>query len=149
MKLFTIGFTKKSAKDFFELLTKNDIKNLIDIRLNNVSQLAGFSKGNDLEYFLKELCGIKYSHNINLAPTKDILDDYKKKKITWTQYETKFNDLLNHRNINDALSNYLKKEMGGVCLLCSESTPENCHRRLVAEYIKKAFPDLDIEIIDL
>ena len=82
MKLFTIGFTKKSAKEFFELLTNNDIKKLIDIRLNNVSQLAGFSKGNDLKYFLKELCGIQYSHNVNLAPTKDILDDYKKKKIT-------------------------------------------------------------------
>jgi len=136
MKLFTIGFTKKSAKEFFELLTNNDIKKLIDIRLNNVSQLAGFSKGNDLKYFLKELCGIQYSHNVNLAPTKDILDDYKKKKITWSQYEKSFIDLLDHRNINDDLINYLEREIGGVCLLCSESTPENCHRRLVAEYIQ-------------
>lgn len=149
MKLFTMGFTKKSAKEFFELLTKNDIKKLIDIRLNNISQLAGFSKGNDLEYFLKELCEIQYNHNVNLAPSKNILNDYKKKKITWSQYEKNFYDLLDHRNIKDTLSNYLEKEMGAVCLLCSESTPENCHRRLVAEYIKEALPDLEIEIIHL
>lgn len=148
MKIYTIGFTKKSAKDFFNTLKKNNISRLVDIRLNNASQLAGFSKGADLKYFLKELCQIDYTHDINLAPTKEILDDYKKHKITWTQYENRFNDLLTNRNIISSLNSYLK-EPGAICLLCSESTPENCHRRLVAEYVEKHFSDLDIEIIHL
>ena len=148
MKIYTIGFTKKSAKDFFSILKKNNISRLIDIRLNNISQLAGFSKGSDLKYFLKELCEIDYTHDTNLAPTKDILDDYKKNKITWSQYENRFNDLLTNREITNNLNNYLI-EPGAICLLCSESTPENCHRRLVAEYAEKHFPHLDIEIIHL
>lgn len=148
MKIYTIGFTKKSAKDFFSILKKNNISKLIDIRLNNASQLAGFSKGPDLKYFLKELCEIDYTHDIDFAPTKEILDDYKKSRITWSQYEERFNDLLTNRNITSALNNYLSKP-GEICLLCSESTPDNCHRRLVAEYAEKYFPDLDIEIIHL
>lgn len=148
MKIYTIGFTKKSAKEFFSILKKTNIRKLLDIRLNNVSQLAGFTKGADLKYFLKELCEIDYSHNINLAPTKEILDDYKKNKITWLQYEERFNALLDYRNISNDLSNYLT-ESGDFCLLCSESTPENCHRRLVGEYIYKKFTDLDIEIVHL
>lgn len=148
MKIYTIGFTKKSAKDFFGILKKNNISRLIDIRLNNGSQLAGFSKGTDLKYFLKELCKIDYTYDTDLAPTKEILDDYKKHKITWSQYENRFNDLLTNRNITSNLSRYLT-ESGAICLLCSESTPENCHRRLVAEYAEKHFPDLNIEIIHL
>lgn len=149
MKLYTIGFTKKSAKQFFELLKNNDIQKLLDIRLNNASQLAGFTKSADLKYFLKELCNIQYAHNVGLAPTKDILDDYKKKKITWKEYEERFNSLLDRRNINGSLTKDFVNDSETICLLCSESTPENCHRRLVAEYIKRQLPDSNIEIIHL
>lgn len=149
MKLYTIGFTKKSAEEFFYILKKNNVKKILDIRLNNSSQLAGFTKGNDLNYFLKEICGIKYEHNVQLAPTKEILSDYKKKIISWKEYEYKFIELLNKRNLeNKILSRYVD-EIEGICLLCSESTAENCHRRLVAEYIKDNLHDHDIKIIHL
>jgi Protein of unknown function, DUF488. len=149
MKLYTIGFTKKSAQEFFELLKKNNIKQLIDIRLNNSSQLAGFTKGNDLKYFLKTICNIGYDHDITLAPTQEILDGYKKKKISWDQYEQLFKNLLNTRNSIDNINLKTKKEYDYICLLCSELSPKNCHRRLVAEYIKEYNPDLSIEIIHL
>ncbi|MPQ30548.1 DUF488 domain-containing protein [Clostridium estertheticum] len=149
MKLYTIGFTKKSASEFFTLLKNNNIRVLVDIRLNNVSQLAGYTKRKDLEYFLTELLSIRYIHDLNLAPTKQILDDYKKKVISWEQYEKSYIELLNERNIQDNLNEKYNKNFENVCLLCSESTPENCHRRLAAEYIKKLYSELDIEIVHL
>jgi len=97
MKLFSIGFTKKNAEEFFKILKANKIKKVIDIRLNNTSQLAGFTKGDDLQYFLKEICDIAYEHDVSLAPTKEILDSYKKKSINWQQYEEKILTLLNSR----------------------------------------------------
>jgi Uncharacterized conserved protein len=149
LKLYTLGFTKKSAKQFFEVLGKNNIQKLVDIRLNNVSQLAGFTKGADLKYFLGKLCNIQYVHNVSFAPTKDILDDYKKKKISWDQYEKRFNELLSQRKIDGGLIKDFSIESEVICLLCSEPTSENCHRRLVAEFIKREFPDSDIEIVHL
>lgn len=136
MNLFTIGFTKKSAKDFFELIKLYEIDLLIDIRLNNKSQLAGFTKGNDLEYFLKEICNCKYKHCLEYAPTKEILDNYKKSKITWETYENEYYLLMNERNnFKDFYKNYISYK--NICLLCSEPTPEYCHRRLAAEMILK------------
>lgn len=135
MEIYTIGFTKKSAKDFFELIGINKIQILIDIRLNNQSQLAGFTKGRDLEYFLKNLCNCNYEHLPMLAPTKQLLDNYKHNKIKWSEYETIFNGIIKERKIDEIFSAkfaYYNK----VCLLCSESEPDNCHRRLVAEYLK-------------
>lgn len=149
MKLYTIGFTQKSARQFFELLSQNKIKKLVDIRLNNASQLAGFSKGTDLKYFLEQICNIEYNHIIALAPTKEILDNYKKKQITWAQYENSFNELLNQRNVNDVVKGSIGMDLDGVCLLCSESTPEKCHRRLVAEYLKSNWHESGIEIVHL
>ncbi len=149
MKLYTIGFTKKSAKDFFTLLKKNNIRELIDIRLNNASQLAGFTKGNDLKYFLKEICDIEYIHDTELSPTKEILDDYKNKKISWSQYEMFFKSLLEERKISSMLETKYNNEFDNICLLCSEVTADKCHRRLVAEYIKNKNPNLNIEIIHL
>jgi len=131
--LFTIGFTQKKAEQFFETLIKSGVKRVIDTRLNNVSQLAGFAKKPDLAYFLQKIGGIEYIHILDLAPTKDILDAYKKKEITWDSYEQKFNQLIKQRKIESKLSiDIIDKS----CLLCSELKPHNCHRRLVAEYLQ-------------
>jgi hypothetical protein len=135
MKLFTIGFTKKEAAIFFKKIEDNKIEILIDIRLNNQSQLAGFTKEKDLIYFLKKICNCEYSHMLTYAPTKEILDDYKKGKIDWTGYEKRFITLIEGRHIEETfIKNY--SIYNRVLLLCSEPTPENCHRRLVAEYLR-------------
>ncbi len=142
MEIYTIGFTKKSAEQFFGALRKAGIKRLIDIRLNNSSQLAGFTKQDDLAFFLKEICGAEYVHNLVLAPTKEILDGYKKGKITWKEYEGRFNSLLTERKVEEKID----RELFGVptVLLCSEPRPEKCHRRLVAEYLSKKWSNVDI-----
>jgi uncharacterized protein (DUF488 family) len=140
--LYTIGFAGKSAEEFFMLLKKAGIKILLDIRLNNVSQLAGFTKGKDLAYFVKEiLCG-QYHHLIQLAPTKEMLNKYQKGN-DWDKYETEFMALLDMRKIENNVDMELLK--GPSVLLCSEKTAEKCHRRLVAEYVqKRMLPDFEI-----
>jgi uncharacterized protein (DUF488 family) len=134
VNLFTIGFTQKNAEQFFETLLARGVKRIIDTRLNNVSQLAGFAKQKDLKYFLSKFGGIEYVHLLDLAPTKDILDDYKKKQISWGEYESKFNSLIIKRKIEEKV---LPEILDGGCLLCSEATPHQCHRRLVAEYLQQ------------
>lgn len=134
MDIYTIGFTQKSAEKFFNFLKVSDIKTLIDVRLNNVSQLAGFAKKNDLEFFLRELCGAEYVHSPELAPTKDILNAYKKEDISWEIYEEKFLNLMAQRNIEKSIKPVL---LNHSCLLCSEHKPHFCHRRLVVEYLNK------------
>jgi uncharacterized protein (DUF488 family) len=141
MKLFTIGFTKKSAEQFFGLLKQEGLTKVVDTRLNNVSQLAGFTKRNDLKFFLKEVLGIEYVHMPILAPTKDILDAYKKNGGDWHAYERKFVDLVRSRKIESSVSREL---LSGACLLCSEPTPHHCHRRLVAEYLSDSWGDIEI-----
>ncbi len=133
MNLFTIGFTKKSAETFFTKLAQSGVKRVIDVRLNNVSQLAAFAKRDDLEYFLKAICGIEYVHVPELAPTQEILDAYKKRKSDWEAYEKDFLALLESRRPEDSLS---KTMLEDACLLCSEHEPDHCHRRLVAEYLR-------------
>jgi len=139
--VFTIGFTKKNARTFFELLKQAGVKRLIDIRLNNESQLAGFTKKDDLEYFLKTIANIEYSHRPEFAPTKDILDGYKKKKITWADYEQRFQKLLKERQVEDLVTS---AELDNACLLCSEPTSDKCHRRLVVEYLRSKLGDIEI-----
>lgn len=141
-KLYTIGFTKKKAEKFFELIKKNSIKCLIDIRLNNVSQLAGFAKQDDLKYFLKQLCNCEYIHMPEIAPTKEILDGYKKKQISWDEYVVQYSALIERRKIESKLS---MSKLDGSCLLCSEPTADMCHRRLAAEYLKKHYKELKIK----
>jgi uncharacterized protein (DUF488 family) len=141
MKLFTIGFTKKSAEQFFRILKKEGLTRVVDTRLNNVSQLAGFTKKDDLKFFLKEVLGIDYVHMPILAPTKDILDAYKKNGGDWPAYERKFVDLIRNRKIE---SNISRETLSGACLLCSEPTPHHCHRRLVAEYLSDKWGDINI-----
>ncbi len=133
MKIYTIGFTKKSAETFFEHLRSSNVKTLVDVRLNNVSQLAGFAKRDDLKFFLKELCDAEYVHAPELAPTKDILKPYQKKEISWEAYEDKFLNLMAQRNIEKQISASM---LDDGCLLCSEHEPHFCHRRLVVEYLK-------------
>ncbi len=142
MKIFTIGFTKKSAETFFTELKTAGVKRLIDVRLNNVSQLAGFTKKEDLRYFTKAICGIEYIHVPSLAPTAAILDPYKKHKGDWSVYEKQFLELMRSRRIEETLSPEI---LDGGCLLCSEETPHHCHRRLVAEYLKDKWQDVEIE----
>ena len=139
--LYTIGFTKKSAETFFTKLCTSGVKRIIDVRLNNISQLAGFTKKDDLPYFLRVICGIEYIHMPILAPTKDILDAYKKHKGDWSVYERKFLSLMSSRRVEDAIS---KDILDHACLLCSEDEPHHCHRRLIAEYLKSKWQDIQI-----
>jgi uncharacterized protein (DUF488 family) len=145
MKIFTIGFTKKSAETFFTLLINAGVKRLVDVRLNNVSQLAGFTKRDDLRYFTKAICNIDYVHLPDLAPTKDILDAYKKHKGDWGLYERQFLDLMRSRRVEERTSQEI---MDGGCLLCSEEKPHRCHRRLVAEYLKEKWGNVEIEHLE-
>lgn len=130
--VFTIGFTKKSASVFFNALKKADVKRVIDVRLNNNSQLAGFSKREDLKYFLNEIVHIDYLHLPELAPTKEILDAYKKHKGDWSVYESEFLELMARREIEKRVT---REVLQGGCLLCSEHLPRHCHRRLVTDYL--------------
>lgn len=141
MKLYTIGFTKTTAESFFSRLSKAGVKKVVDVRLNNVSQLAGFAKKQDLQYFLKAICGIDYEHRPELAPGQDLLDAYKKDRGNWTIYERKFLDLMAKRKIEETIP---RSAVDEACLLCSEDKPHHCHRRLVAEYLKEKWGDLDI-----
>lgn len=141
MNIFTIGFSQKTAEEFFTLLTKNNVKKLIDIRLNNKSQLAGFANAKHLPYFLK-LHGIDYDYKVELAPSKELLNDYKNKLITWEEYEDIYNKLLVERNV---LKNISLEELDNAVFLCSEPTAEQCHRRLMAEYIAQHFDNIKIK----
>jgi uncharacterized protein (DUF488 family) len=141
-KAYSIGFTKRTAEGFFETLKKTGIKQLIDIRLNNVSQLAGFTKREDLKYFLKTICGVIYRHELILAPTQDILDAYKKEKGNWSNYEKSFLELMAARQVENKIPRSTF-ELPTV-LLCSEPTPQKCHRRLVLEYLKSKWGDIEI-----
>lgn len=154
MKIYTIGFTQKTAEEFFEGLKDKGITKLIDIRLNNKSQLAGFAKGKDLKYFLGNLCGIEYVYEPEFAPTKELLDAWKKQKIAWDEYETVYNQILIDRKAKalfiDRYMREIPDQTGNICFLCSESTPEHCHRRLLAEYLKENCREIkDLEIIHI
>ena len=142
MEIYTIGFAKKSAEAFFGALRKAGIKRLIDIRLNNTSQLAGFTKRDDLKFFLKELCNSEYIHEPLLAPTPEILNSYKKKKISWQEYEQRFLELMSERKIEEKIDQSLFN--GPTVLLCSEPKADRCHRRLVLEYLQNNWGNLKI-----
>jgi uncharacterized protein (DUF488 family) len=141
IKLYTIGFTGKTAEMFFNLLRNNGVKKIVDIRINNVSQLAGFAKGSDLKYFAKEIGGIDYEHKVDFAPTKELLKEYRGKKMTWLEYEEEYLNILEIRKIGQKTDIDSLHES---CFLCSEHTPEKCHRRLLAEYLKRIRPDIEI-----
>ena len=136
MKIFTIGFTKKTAEQFFSLLDRTELKRVVDIRLNNNSQLAGFTKSEDLRFFLRRIVNKDYVHMPQMAPTADMLKSYRDGKGNWAAYEREFVALIKQRRVEETVSLDI---LDGSCLLCSEATPEHCHRRLVADYLAAAF----------
>jgi len=142
MKVFTIGFTRKTAEQFFGLLRRPGLERLVDVRLNNVSQLAGFAKKDDLRFFAKAICGIEYIHVPELAPTPELLGEYRKAKGGWDGYERRFVALMRSRRVEDQVP---REIIDGGCLLCSEDRPEHCHRRLIVEYLRDKWGDLNIE----
>lgn len=140
--LFTIGFTKKTAQQFFSILRTNGVKRIIDIRLNNVSQLAGFTKRDDLRFFLRELCNADYLHRPECAPTKSLLEKYKKQGQIWEDYVSDFIPIITHRKVEDLFD---LQTLDHACLLCSEPLPENCHRLLVSKYLRNHYPSIEIK----
>ena len=142
IQLFTIGFTQKNAEKFFTILRNAHIRRILDIRLNNVSQLAGFTKRDDLRFFLREICHADYRHLPECAPNAEILDEFKKNGGSWAAYVQQFLPLIRSRHIETILTPELL-DFG--CLLCSEPTPEKCHRRLVSEYLQKYVEGLSVK----
>lgn len=114
---------------------------VVDVRLNNISQLAGFAKRDDMSYFLKSICGLEYVHLPELAPTQAMLDEYRKDRGDWTTYEQRFLALIKERRVERTLS---RDVIAGSCLLCSEEKPHHCHRRLVAEYLQQHWGNVEI-----
>lgn len=141
MRIFTIGFTKKTAEEFFTRLSSAGVTRLIDVRLNNVSQLAGFSKRDDLRYFLKAICNIDYVHLPGLAPTQEMLDEYRKASHDWEAYAVRFVALIAERNVESTVDREMFRDS---CLLCSEAEADHCHRRLAAEYLRDRWGDVEI-----
>jgi uncharacterized protein (DUF488 family) len=141
VNLFTIGFTKKTAERFFTTLAEAGVRRVVDVRLHNNSQLAGFSKRDDLAYFLKAVAGIEYIHLLDLAPTAEMLDRYKKVDKDWPSYERDFCKLIADRHIEMTVS---KELLDHGCLLCSEDKPHHCHRRLVADYLKEKWEGVSV-----
>jgi uncharacterized protein (DUF488 family) len=142
MEIYSIGFTQKSASQFFGTLKANGIERLLDVRLNNTSQLAGFAKQSDLPYFLREICGAAYEHEPLLAPTQEILDAFKKRKGDWETYVAAYLDLIRSRKVESALSP--ESFRAKTALLCSEATAEHCHRRLALEYLQQHWEGVTI-----
>lgn len=141
MRISTIGFAKKSAEKFFALVKSSGARRVVDVRLNNVSQLAGFAKRDDLKYFLKEIHGIDYVHLPELAPTKSMLDGYRKEHRDWNRYEREFLDLMERRGVESTIP---REAIADGCLLCSEDKPHFCHRRLVAEYLRDRWGSVEV-----
>jgi len=142
VNIFTLGFTQRSAADFFGTLRRAGIERVVDVRLHNTGQLAGFSKREDLAFFLKELCAAEYVHEPRLAPNEELLSDYRQKRITWAEYEPRFLALMAERRVQDLID----PGLFGVptALLCSERTADRCHRRLVLEYLAQHWGDLGV-----
>jgi len=140
VEIHSIGFTQTTAEHFFGRLRDAGVQRLLDVRLNNSSQLAGFAKAHDLPFFLRELVGAEYEHAPILAPTKELLDGYRKEERGWAWYESAFLDLLARRRVEEVLDP--AELMTPTALLCSEATADRCHRRLACDYLAAHWPDL-------
>jgi len=141
IRIFTIGYAAKNGREFFTILKRAGVLKVIDVRLYNTSQLAGFAKKQDIEYFLQAIVGVEYIHLPIMAPTKQLLNEYKKGLINWQQYEKQFKSIIAQRQIEKHL---VPQDMDMTCFLCSEAKADNCHRRLVAEYLAKVWQNVSI-----
>jgi len=141
MTLYTIGCSGKRAERFFGVLREAGVRRLVDVRLDNTSQLAGFAKRHDLAYFATALCDIAYTHALELAPTREMLDEYRKRGRDWARYERRFELLMRERRVQEL---FPRETLDGACLLCSEPDPEHCHRRLVAEHLAHRWRALQV-----
>ena len=141
VKVFTMGYVGKNAREFFDILKQAGIKKVVDVRLYNTSQLAGFTKKHDLEYFLLTIVGAEYIHIPIMAPTKQLLNDYKKGLLNWQQYKTQFNSIIAERQIEKHIT---PQDMDMACFLCSEAKADNCHRRLVVEHLAEHWQNISI-----
>ena len=139
--IFTIGSAGKSAREFFAQLKQAGVRKVVDVRLYNTSQLAGFTKREDLEYFTRTIVGAGYLHLPMMAPTAQLLDGYKKGLISWQEYEVKFKAIIAGRQIEKCI---LPQDLDGACFLCCEAKADKCHRRLVAEYLAGCWRDISI-----
>lgn len=137
MEIFTIGFTRRSAENFFDVLARAGIERLVDVRVNNTSQLSAFTKRDDLDYFLGRILRAEYVHEPLLAPSKDLLKSYRNGGLSWENYETEFLGLLRERSVEHEISRRLFR--GPTVLMCSEPGPERCHRRLIIEYLDRVW----------
>jgi uncharacterized protein (DUF488 family) len=142
MKLFTIGFTGKSAEEFFSILTKNKVSTVIDIRLNNNNMFAGFTKKENFPYVLRHLAGIDYIEMRSCTPTDELLNNLKNEEITWSEYKKQYLKLLKEQKVVEKFS---KKILSRACLLCAEPEPDYCHRKLLADYLSKNFDGIVVE----
>ena len=141
INLYTIGFAGKSAEKFFSLLQQAGVSRIIDTRLNNVSQMSGFAKATDLKFFAKVIGNIDYIHRLDFAPTKELLDQYRQKHLTWVEYEVAYLNLLKRRGIAQKIDIEMLENS---CLLCSEHSPGYCHRRLLADYLCRVKGGIDV-----
>lgn len=144
MTLYTIGFSGKSAETFFGLLKQAGIRSVLDIRLSNRGQLAGFTKEDDLKYFLDSLLGIGYYHRPDLAPDHALMDDYRKKRIKWDVFAVRFEALMQERNADNIIKEIFGQMQQPVCILCSEAKASVCHRSLVSQRVQKIFPGTEL-----
>jgi uncharacterized protein (DUF488 family) len=141
IRLYTIGFTGKSAEGFFGLLLSSGVRKLVDTRVKNSSQLAGFAKGKDLAYFCRVIGGIAYEHRLDMAPTKELLSEYRKGVMSWAAYTDRYLSLLRQRRLQERVQ---AADLDAACFLCSEHLPEHCHRSLLAEYLRDFIPELEV-----
>lgn len=140
MKLFTIGTSKKKPEEFFDLLMNNKVKTVIDVRLMDGFS-SGYARKSFLPYFLKQIAGINYCEMKQCAPTKGIYDAYRDEKITWREYRKQYWNIIKERDI---IKDFSKKILNRACLLCYEAESDYCHRRILAEYLKRHFDEIEI-----
>jgi len=144
MRILTIGSNRKSAETFFELLRKNNVTYILDVRLKNTSQLAGFAKGNDLEYFAAKILGIGYRHDVRFAPDEGLFEKRKANELNMDQFASRFQEILDRRNIKGVLLEEYADTIDGLCLLCSEEDHRECHRSVVADFVAEVFGGTEV-----
>lgn len=144
MKVYTIGYTGKTAEEFFSILMDKKVRFMVDIRLNNTSQLAGYTKKGDLPYFLDKIAGIEYRHDLRFSPTKELFAGYKDGVLNWEAYEAEYQNIIQDRNLQNVITQEYLEKLDGLCLLCSEATATHCHRSLVADLIGEIASEVEI-----